>query len=97
MDTKSKIKAAQANINALRDEIEALKQKEKEERRQKWQEQLKIRQQEEEALKKRLFEECDVEDNPKADLCWAKAYEHGHSAGYDEVANCFYDLVELIK
>lgn len=39
----------------------------------------------------------DVEGHPKASLCYHKAWEHGHSAGYSEVFLSFSDLVELIK
>jgi hypothetical protein len=39
----------------------------------------------------------DVTKNPKADLCFAKAYELGHANGHSEVASIFADLVELIK
>lgn len=48
-------------------------------------------------FKNDLFEEFDVTNNPKRDLCYAKAWEHGHSAGLAEVANYFSDFVELIK
>lgn len=33
----------------------------------------------------------------KADLLYSKAYELGHSGGIQEVANCYSDLVELVK
>lgn len=29
------------------------------------------------------------------DICYAQAYDRGHSSGYDEVANCMYDVVEF--
>lgn len=38
-----------------------------------------------------------VIDNPKCDLLYHKAWEHGHSAGLYEVANVYSDLVELIQ
>ena len=43
-----------------------------------------------------LYEYYGVTDNPKADLCYDKAYDSGHSAGYAEVAAHFGDLVDLI-
>jgi hypothetical protein len=48
-------------------------------------------------FKQDLFKEFDVKDNPKADLCFSKAWEVGHAWGYGEVYNHFQDLVELIK
>lgn len=44
-----------------------------------------------------LFEEFGVIDNPKASLCYSKAYEIGHAYGFGEVYSVFEDLVELIK
>ena len=44
-----------------------------------------------------LFEEFDVTNNPKAPLCYSKAYELGHAYGFSEVYSVFEDLVELIK
>lgn len=35
-------------------------------------------------------------DNPKASALYLKAYERGHSAGYEEVAGVFVDLKDLI-
>ena len=43
-----------------------------------------------------LFEEYGVSGHPKANLCYSKAWEHGHSAGLSEVALYFEDFVELI-
>jgi hypothetical protein len=39
----------------------------------------------------------DILDNPKAIKAFNIAWEHGHSAGYAEVANEFGTLLELIK
>lgn len=47
-------------------------------------------------FKQALFEEHGVENNPKRELCFSKAWEKGHAYGMDEVANVFDDLVELI-
>lgn len=44
-----------------------------------------------------LLEEFGVIDNPKASLCYSKAYELGHAYGFGEVYSVFEDLVELIK
>lgn len=35
-------------------------------------------------------------NNPKASALYSKAYERGHSAGYEEVAGVFVDLKDLI-
>ena len=43
-----------------------------------------------------LYEEYGVTNNPKNDLLFSKAYELGHSAGYQEIENYFSDLVDLI-
>lgn len=44
-----------------------------------------------------LLAEHGVRDNPKANLCYQKAWDHGHAHGLSEVACIFEDLVELIK
>lgn len=44
-----------------------------------------------------LFEDLDIVDNSKRDLLFSKAWELGHSSGYNEVYNYACDLVELIK
>jgi len=43
-----------------------------------------------------LFENFNVMNNPKKDKAFALAWERGHSNGFEEVYNEFYDLVELI-
>jgi hypothetical protein len=48
-------------------------------------------------FKEDLFKEFGVEDNPKRELLFDKAYERGHSAGMEEVYGVFSDLVELIQ
>jgi len=50
-----------------------------------------------EQFRKDLLEECGVTNNPKADKAYGIAWDLGHSYGFCEVANYFYDLVELIK
>lgn len=44
-----------------------------------------------------LYDEFDVQNNPKKELLYAKAYEMGHSGGYSEIYNYFSDLVDLIR
>lgn len=51
----------------------------------------------EELFKQDLFKYHGVEDNPKRDECYYKAYERGHHAGFSEIASYFSDLVDLIK
>lgn len=34
--------------------------------------------------------------HPKADAVYAKAWEHGHSAGFEEVFNWIIDLADLV-
>ena len=48
-------------------------------------------------FKKDLFEELDIVDNPKNELLFSKAWEHGHSAGFHEVYVYACYLVDLIK
>jgi len=43
-----------------------------------------------------LIRENGVEGHPKADLCYSKAWDHGHSSGYSEVVTYFEDFVELL-
>lgn len=50
-----------------------------------------------EQFKQDLFRENGVVGNPKAELCFQKAWEMGHASGVSEVENYFSDLVELIK
>jgi hypothetical protein len=48
-------------------------------------------------FKKDLFEKLGIEDNPKKDKLYDKAYEMGHSGGFTEIYNYAVDLVELIE
>jgi hypothetical protein len=49
------------------------------------------------AFKQALFEREGLTGNPRAELCYSKAYERSYSKGLDEVANTFIDLAELIR
>ena len=51
----------------------------------------------EDLFRKDLFDEFGVTDNPKADLCYSKAWSHGHASGYADVLSYFADIVELIQ
>lgn len=51
----------------------------------------------EQEFKTDLFEEHGVIDHPKANKCYGIAYDYGHSSGYQEIANYFDTLVDLIK
>ena len=44
-----------------------------------------------------LFYLSGIMDNPKAPKLFSIAYEKGHSSGFQEVANEFDDMLELIK
>ena len=44
-----------------------------------------------------LFAELGITNNPKRDLLFEKAWDMGHSFGYDEVVDRALDLVELIE
>lgn len=50
-----------------------------------------------EQFKHDLYEDSGVENNPKRDLLFSKAWELGHSSGFTEVVCYFNDLVDLIK
>jgi len=43
--------------------------------------------------------ECQhmIAGHPKADLLYQLAWDFGHSAGFDEVAGYYYELVSLLK
>lgn len=51
----------------------------------------------EKEFKQDLFELHGVTGHPKAERCYALAWERSHSSGLEEVANCFDDFVDLIK
>jgi hypothetical protein len=44
-----------------------------------------------------LFDEHGVTGHPKANRAFDLAWDRGHSAGYQEVANYFDDLADLLK
>lgn len=48
-------------------------------------------------FKRDLFEDLGIEENPKKELLFAKAWEQGHSSGFSEVYNYAAELVELIE
>jgi hypothetical protein len=58
---------------------------------------LKISLDSNEKMKLDILKDFGVLNNPKADLCYALAYEYGHSGGYLKVVSCFKDFVQLIK
>lgn len=47
-------------------------------------------------FEKDLYEDLGIEDNPKKEKLFTKAWEFGHSSGYSEVYNYACDLVDLI-
>lgn len=47
-------------------------------------------------FKSDLFRELEIAGHPKAEILYQKAWEQGHSAGYEEVFNCANDLVDLL-
>lgn len=47
-------------------------------------------------FKQDMFVELDIENNEKRELLFSKAWEMGHSSGYDEIKNYMIDLVDLI-
>lgn len=51
----------------------------------------------EQQFKEDLFEELEIQDNPKRELLYQKAYEMGHSYGFSEIYCYACELVELIK
>ena len=42
-----------------------------------------------------LFEDCGVPDNTLTRYIYGIAYQEGHSGGFSEIANSFYDLIEI--
>jgi hypothetical protein len=49
-----------------------------------------------EELKLDLFREHGIENNPKREKLWSKAWEHSHAYGLSEIAGTFEDLLDLI-
>ncbi len=47
-------------------------------------------------FKEKLFEDHQVENNPKREKCFQLAWEYGSSSGFERVKYYFDDLVELI-
>lgn len=50
-----------------------------------------------ERFKNDMFEELGITDNSKRNLLFEKAWEFGHSCGYESVAAYMCDMVELIE
>ena len=50
-----------------------------------------------ELFKKDALKEVGLANHPKSDKIYAKAWENGHSAGYNEVLNHLKDLAELFE
>ena len=50
-----------------------------------------------EKLKQDLIREAGIEGHPKADTLWNLAYGQGHSAGFQEIHNQFFELLDLVK
>lgn len=48
-------------------------------------------------FKSDLFEDLGIADNPKREMLFTKAWEHGHSSGYSEVYHYALEIVDLIK
>lgn len=44
-----------------------------------------------------LFSEYPSVPREKLEKVWNKAYEMGHSSGFNEVKNYFYDLIDLVQ
>ncbi len=41
--------------------------------------------------------EFDMTNHPKFEKLKEKAWEHGHASGFDDVRNCFIDLLDIVK
>ena len=50
----------------------------------------------EDSFRQALFVELGIENHPKRDKFYAKAWDRGHSGGLNEVASELEDLVELM-
>lgn len=48
-------------------------------------------------LKRDLEEEYGLTNHPKADMVWGKAWEHGHSGGYNDVATWYSEFAEVVQ
>lgn len=49
-----------------------------------------------EEFKQDALRDCGIADHPKADLCYSKAWEHGHANGLHDVLNYLRDFSELL-
>lgn len=56
-----------------------------------------VTRQKHEEFKQDLFEDLGIQDNPKKEKLFDKAWDRGHSHGYSEVYGVASDLVELIE
>ena len=50
----------------------------------------------EKKFKQDLFDDLGISDNPKKDMLYSKAFEHGYSADFSEIYFYASDLVDLI-
>lgn len=48
-------------------------------------------------FKRDLFEELGIANHPMREKLYSKAWENGHSSGFQEVYNCALNLVDLIE
>lgn len=48
------------------------------------------------AFRADLLKQYGVESHPKAERCFALAWEHGHASGLEEVMGYFEEFVELL-
>lgn len=76
--------------------MQVLTQQEREQRCQALLDRLAKEEQEKAAHKNKLAKEHDLTNNPKLDLLYQKAWEHGHANGFSEVEFWFDDLAELL-
>jgi hypothetical protein len=81
-------------LKELEDEREKFDEIQRLERNRKWMEEEKIKK---EIHKKEISKLYGVVDNPKLDLLYDKAWDLGHSIGFNEVEIHFADLADLIK
>lgn len=48
-------------------------------------------------FKRDMFEELGIANHPMREKLYSKAWENGHSSGFQEVYNCALNLVDLIE
>ena len=50
-----------------------------------------------ESFQKALEKEFDMENHPRRGMLWQRAWDEGHSGGYEEILTIYEGLLELVR